>query len=321
MRGIILTNVGTPANCTRKDVQRFIAEMLSDPLVFGQPKWFSSFIARNIIVPLSSSKSLEKYKQIWRTEEPKISPILYHMQILAKKLEESKNIPVEIAFRYGEMNIERAIKSLEKKCPLLHEVVIFPLFPHYAQSTIQTTVDETGRIFFKKAHSFRLKMIKPYFDHPAYINALAKNAQPYLNNIDRLVFTYHSLPINQVEAAWKKGKDFDYVYQLKETNHLFCEKLNIDPRRTLLLYSSQRGNNWLKPFLNSDVADLPKLGWRKVAVVAPGFTIDNMETLYDIEIETKKIFMNAGGEKLTFVPCLNDSELWIEAIWKIISGV
>ncbi len=175
--------------------------------------------------------------------------------------------------------------------------------------------------FSKKAHSFRLKMIKPYFDHPAYINALAKNAQPYLNNIDRLVFTYHSLPINQVEAAWKKGKDFDYVYQLKETNHLFCEKLNIDPRRTLLLYSSQRGNNWLKPFLNSDVADLPKLGWRKVAVVAPGFTIDNMETLYDIEIETKKIFMNAGGEKLTFVPCLNDSELWIEAIWKIISGV
>ena len=321
MRGIILANVGTPASCTKEDVRQFIADILSDPLVFGKSEWFSRFIAKNIIAPLSCAKSLEKYQQIWQEQDPDTSPLLYYMQRLARKLEEKKDVPVEIAFRYGKINIKKAIKSLEKRCPLLHEVVIFPLFPHYAQSTTQTLIDETGRVFFKKAHSFRLKIIEPYFDHPAYINALAENAKPYINDIDRLVFSYHSLPINQVEAAWKKGKDFDYVYQVKETNHLFCKKLNIEPRRTLLLYSSQRGSRWLKPFLNKDIADLPKLGWKKTTVISPGFTVDNMETLYDIDIEARKLFMNAGGEKFNFVLSLNDSDVWIEAIWKIIAGV
>jgi len=94
-----------------------------------------------------------------------------------------------------------------------------------------------------------------------------------------------------------------------------------DPHHTFLFYASQRGNNWLKPFLNSDIADLPKLGWKKVAVIAPGFPVDNLETLYDIDIEARKIFMDAGGEKYTFIPSLNDSEAWVEAIWKIMEKI
>ncbi|MDO5665937.1 MAG: ferrochelatase [Bacteroidia bacterium] len=321
MRGILLINVGTPAACTQKDVQQFISDMLSDPLVMGKSEWVSHFLAKNIIAPASSRKSLDKYKQIWRQEEPLLSPIIYFMQKLAQSLEEKKNIPVEIAMRYGKPEIEQAFKKLEKKCPLLHEVVIFPLYPHYAQSTTQTTIDAIGRIFYKRPHSYRLKIVEPYFDHPAFINTLAKHAEPYLKDIDKLVFSYHSLPINQVEAAWKKGKEFDYVYQLKETNRLFCEKLNIESQYTLLLYASQRGRNWLKPFLDTDISDLPKLGWKKVAVIAPGFPVDNMETLYDINIEARKLFMKAGGEKFVFVPSLNDTEEWVEAVWKITVGV
>ncbi|MPM41306.1 Ferrochelatase [bioreactor metagenome] len=243
------------------------------------------------------------------------------MQKLAQLLEERKNIPVEIAMRYGEPGIEQAFKNLEKRCPLLHEVVVFPLYPHYTQSTTQTTIDEIGRIFYKHPHSYRLKIVEPYFDHPAFINALAKHAEPYLKGIDKLVFCYHSLPVDQVEVAWKKGKEFDYVYQLKETNRLFCKKLNIELQYTYLLYASQRGNNWLKPFLDADISDFPQLGWKKVAVIAPGFPIDNLETLFDIDIQARELFMKAGGEKFVFVPSLNYSDEWIEAIWKITVGV
>ena len=321
MKGILLINVGTPAACNRAAVQKFIGDMLSDPLVMGKPEYISSFLARKIIAPASSAKSLEKYKLIWRKENPIISPIIYFMEQLAKSLEEKKGVPVEIAMRYGEPSISQALKNLEKKCPLLHEVVVFPLFPHYAQSTTQTAVNELGRIFYQHPHSYRLKIVEPYFDHPAFIHALAKNAEPYLTDIDKLVFSYHSLPVDQVESAWKKGREFDYVYQLKETNRLFCERFNIQMQHTLLFYSSQRGNSWLKPFLDTDISDLPKLGWKKVAVIAPGFTIDNMETLFDIDIEARDLFMKAGGEKFVFIPSLNDSEEWVEAVWKIVGGV
>ena len=318
MRGVLLVNLGTPAGNNKADVKRFIGDMLSDPYVTDLSPKLSSLLARNIIAPLSAARSATKYNLIWRREEPHISPLLYHMQQLATALEDKKNIAVEIAMRYGEPDVLHAFRELERKCPLLHEVVIFPLYPHYAQSTTETMKEAIGRIFFSRPYSFRLRFVEPYFNHPAYIQALTDQARPYLDGIDKLVFTYHSLPVTQVETSWRKGKEFDYVYQLKETNNLFCHATGIDPHDTFLFYSSQRGKKWIKPFLNTDIGDLPKLGWKNVAVMAPGFPIDNMETLYDIDIEARKLFMEAGGERFTFVPSLNDHDSWVEAIWKIV---
>ena len=293
--------------------------MLSDPLLTGKSEWWSKFLAKNIIAPGSGSRVSDKYELIWHNEETSsVSPLIYHMQQLAQKLEEQKGIPVEIAMRYGEPDVAGAFRELERKCPLLHEVIVFPLYPHYAQSTTQTSKDMIGNVFYKHPHSFRLKFADPYYNHPAFIHALISNAKPYLEDIDKLIFSYHSLPLTQVETGWKKGKEYDYVYQLKETNRLFCNKLSIDPHDTFLFYSSQRGKNWLNPFLDTDIRDLPKLGWKKVAVVTPGFPVDNLETLYDVDIEARKLFMEAGGEKFTFIPALNSNDMWVEAIWKII---
>jgi len=318
MRGILLVNLGTPASYHKADVRKFIGEMLSDPYVTGLSAQLSSLLAWKFIAPLSAKRSASKYKLIWRKEEPLISPLLYHMQQLATTLERKKNIAVEIAMRYGEPDVMHAFRELERKCPLLHEVVVFPLYPHYAQSTTETMKEAIGRIFFSHPHSFRLRFVEPYYNHPAFIQALADRARPYLPDIDKLVFTYHSLPVKQVESAWRKGKEYDYVYQLKETNNLICKNVGIDPHDTFLFYSSQRGNKWLKPFLNTDIGDLPKLGWKKVAVMAPGFPIDNLETLYDIDIEARRLFMEAGGERFVFIPSLNQKESWVEAIWKIV---
>jgi ferrochelatase len=303
-------------------VRQFIGEMLSDPLLTDQPRWLSHFLARKIIAPIGCVKTKKKYELIWRREEPLVSPVVYYMQELARALEERKGVPVEIAMRYGEPDITQAFRDLERRCPLLHEVIVFPLFPHYAQSTTKTAVDEIGRVFYKRPHSFRLKIREPYYNHPAFINALAVNAEPYLaNGVDRLVFSYHSLPVNQVERAWQKGKEFDYVYQLKETNHLLCNQLQILQNQTMVLYASQRSKNWLKPFLDAGIGELPKMGMKKIAVAAPGFSIDNLETLYDIDILARKLFMEAGGEEFIFIPSLNANEVWVDAVWKIVSGV
>lgn len=320
MIGIILLNVGTPAECSKPAVEQFIGDMLSDPLVLDKFQPASKFLARQIIAPIGASKSLDKYSQIWRKEEPKTSPILYYMQKLRDNLEQQKNISVEIAMRYGSPCIESAFESLFKKCPNLTNVVVFPLFPHYAQSSTQTSIDEIKRIYNKKEYPFDIKIIEPYYNHPAFINALATHVAPYLiNGFDRLVFSYHSLPIHQVKKAWSKGKEYDYVYQLKETNLLLTNKLGINPNKTLLFYSSQRGKGWLKPFLDKDIADLPKLGWKKIVIIAPGFPVDNLETLFDVDIEARDLFLKAGGDKFTFVPSLNAEDYWVDAIWKIIT--
>jgi ferrochelatase len=315
MKAILLINVGTPADCTKADVQKFIGEMLSDPLVVGQPKWLSGFLAKKIIAPLSAAKSLKKYRQIWRTQQPEISPMAHYMQKLANSLEAKTEIPVEPAMRYGKPSIFEAFERLEKRVSTLSEVVVFPLFPHFAQSTTQTATEEIERVFEQHSYPFCLKFVPPYFDHPAFINALAAHAKPYLKDVNKLIFSYHSLPVGQVKSAQKKGKMFDYVHQLTETNRLLCEKLNIDYQ---LFYTSQRGNGWLKPFLDAEIDNLPKQGYKKIAVMSPGFPADNMETLYDIDIQARKAFLDAGGEKFVFIPALNDSELWVEAIGEII---
>lgn len=320
MRGILLVNLGTPEQCKKKHVQKFIGDMLSDPLVLGQPKHIANFLAKKIIAPLGVTKSLKKYAQIWRKESPKISPLLFHMQQLADALEKAKNIPVAIAMRYGEPNVLQAFEELSQKCPLLHEVIVFPLYPHYAQSTTQTLTKKIGSIFYMRPFSFRLKFIEPYYCHPAYIDALATHIKPYIKNyFDKIVFTYHSLPVDQAETGWKRGKEFDYVYQLKETNRLIIEKLGIPPKKALQLYSSQRRGKWLKPFLDENIGDLPTLGAKHIVICAPGFPIDNMETLYDIDLEARKLFMEAGGKSFHVVPSLNNTPYWVNSIWKIIA--
>ena len=322
MRGILLLNVGTPAECSRPAVEQFIGDMLSDPLVLDKFQWASKFLARGVIAPLSARKSLKKYSLIWRKKEPALSPILYYMHELREKLEKQKNTTVEIAMRYGSPSIDDAFKSLIEKEPQLTEVVIFPLMPHYAQSSSETLIEEVKRIYNINSYPFELKIVKSYYNHPAFIDALATLVKEHLNvDFDRFVFSYHSLPVHQVESAWKKGKEFDYVYQLKETNQLLAKELGISLNKTLLLYSSQRGKSWLKPFLNTDIGDLPKHGWKNIAVIAPGFPVDNLETLYDIDIEARKLFMKAGGEKFLFIPSLNAEDYWIDALWKIISDL
>lgn len=256
---------------------------------------------------------------IW-DKEIKDSPLLHQAKLLAEKLEAATVVPVEVAMRYGQPDVAAGLDSLMAKNKRLHEVIVLPLFPQYAESSYKTVVDFVGRQFFKRPYPFRLKFIEPYFQHPAYISALAQSIKPYTDQpFDKLIFSFHSLPLSHVEEGWKKGKEFDYVYQTKETIRLVINELGIDTKKTRLAYHSAMGKNWLKPDLDETVKELAEEGLTKILVVAPGFAADNLETLYDIKIKAQETFLQHGGTDFSYIPCLNSNDYWIDAVMKIIS--
>lgn len=318
MKGILLVNTGSPASNKRKDVKEFVGAMLSDPYLVNVPDWFRPILVKGLILPLRQFSSTAHYSLIW-DHEHNSSPLHYNMAQLAKRLEIATELPVEIAMRYCTPNIITAFKRLLEKDARLHEVIVLPLFPQYADSSYKTVVDEIANCFFKRPYPFRLKVVDPYFRHPEYIKSIANSIRPYIEEeFDRLVFNFHSLPLSHVEAGWERGKEFDYVYQTKETVRLVMKELNLDTNKMRLVYSSAIGSKWLEPSLDDTMAELPLEGHKRIIVVAPGFASDNLETLYDIDIKAREIFMKKGGIQFSFVPCLNSNDYWVEAITKII---
>ncbi|MDH6354329.1 ferrochelatase [Dysgonomonas sp. PH5-45] len=322
MRGILIVNTGTPNSPNKKDVEEFIGTMLSDPMLMSAvPDWFRPILAKRIIAPVRAPKSAAHYSLIWN-KEPFASPLILHTQNLAKKVEESSGLPVVYAMRYGMPDVSLALDLLEEKCSTLHEVVVVPMFPHYAQSSYQTTVDEVAKHFYKQPRPFKLKIAEPFYNHIGYIKALAESLRPFVRKeYDRLIFSFHSLPLAHVDAAWHKGKAFDYVYQIKETIRLVSKELELDVKKNRILYSSAIGNKWLKPGLDETMRTLPSLGAKKIIVLTAGFPADNLESLFDVDINAREIFMKHGGEDFQFVPGLNSTEPWVEGVIKIVTSM
>lgn len=319
MRGVLLVNTGSPKTSERSDVRFFIESMLSDPYVMTVADWFRPILVKGIIGPFRQFGSANHYRMIWG-EGKYDSPLLVQARLLAQKLEALTDMPVEVAMRYGEPSVQLALERLMAKNDRLHEVVVLPLFPQYAESSYKTALDEVANVFMKRPYPFRIKFIEPYFDDPEYIKSLATSIRPYLQEgFDKLVFTFHSLPLSHVEAGWNKGKEFDYVFQTKETIRLLLKELNVDVKRTRLVYHSAMGSKWLTPSLDETIEELAEEGLGKVVVVAPGFAADNLETLYDINIVAKELFLKKGGKNFSFVPCLNSEDYWVESVAKIVS--
>ncbi len=319
MRGILLLNVGSPKTNGKEDVKRFIGEMLSDPLVMTMNDTFRNILAKKIIAPLRASKSSANYSLIW-DHEHNSSPLLYHSKKLAEKIENETGICVELAMRYGEPGIPEALSKLELKCPSLHEVIVFPMFPQYAESSYQTAIDAVARYFYRQPFSFKLKILEPYYNDPAYIQALAHSIRPYTDKeYDRLIFSFHSLPLSHEQKGCMKGKQFDYVYQIKETIRLVTRELNLKPQKNRIVYSSAMGRKWLSPDLNETMKMMPYEDIKKVIVLTPGFPVDNLESLFDIGIKAKNLFLEHGGEEFNFIHCLNSQDYWAEAIIKMVA--
>lgn len=318
MKGLLLINTGSPSSPQPRDVRLFIEAMLSDPLVLSVPNWLRPLLVKGIIGPTRQFASAKKYSLIW-DHNINESTLIYNAKELAKKIEEQEKMPVEIGMRYLEPCITKALAKLAARGKDLTEVIVLPLFPQYAQSSYQTCVEKVFECYKRGEYTFELRIIEPYFNNKAYIDAVCESIKPYLDtDFERILFNYHSLPLEHVEKGFKKGVEFDYVYQAKETVRLISHQLELESRKVRIVFSSAFGKRWLEPSLDHQVEEMAKEGIKKILVVSPGFASDNLETLYDIDIAARKIFINNGGEQLTYIPCLNTRQVWVEAIQQII---
>ena len=324
---VLLVNLGSPKNLDKKSVKQYLKVFLSDDYVVDLPKLLQQLILRAFILPFRPNKTLHAYKQVWTKEG---SPLIVSTKKIAMKLAEKTNWNVEIAMRYEEPSIKEALEKLKNQgCKKLF---VITLYPHNAMATTITTEVEVRRIADNVFKELELVFIKPFYGNKQYINALKKSIEPFIekDHFDKLIFSYHGIPERQAKKTDVTGKhcfssencceiecpgsaDCYKAHTVQTTNKVVKE-LGLDNENWEISYQSRIGPGWLKPFTDKRLSAMPNNGIKSIAIVCPSFISDCLETLEEIDIRGRETFFNAGGEKMTYIPCLNNSENTIELL-------
>jgi ferrochelatase len=328
-RAVLLMNLGSPDSTEVRDVKRYLDEFLMDERVIDKPFLQRYLLVKGIITRFRAPKSAEAYKSIWTEEGSPLMVLSYQLQqALQARIEE----PVEVAMRYGNPSPKTAFDKLKAKYPELEEVILVPLYPHYAMSSYETAVVYAEEIHKKGKYAFKLRTVKPFYNASDYIDALAESIKPYLQQeYDQILFSYHSIPERHIlkgdttgAHCLKKGQccnmessahKYCYRHQCFETTRLVTKKLGIPDGKHEVSFQSRLGRaEWLKPYTALRLAALPDEGVKKLLVVFPAFVSDCLETLEEIAIEGRHIFLNAGGQEFTSIPCLNVHPQWVKTL-------
>ena len=329
--GVLLINLGSPKELTKKSVRNYLKIFLSDDNVVDIPKFFQQLILRLFILPFRPKNTLEAYEKIWTKQG---SPLIISTQSIAKKLSKKTGWFVEYAMRYEEPSIENALINLKNNGK--NKIYIISLYPHNAMATTITTELETRIVANKVSDDFELIFTKPFYDNEIYINAMSNSIKPYLENdtFDKIIFSYHGIPKRQAkktdetgnhcfstgeccEVAGDGSKDC-YRSHTRIASMLTAEKLGLSEDQWEIAYQSRIGPGWLTPFTDKRLAELPKEGKDNIAILCPSFISDCLETLEEIDIRGRETFFTAGGRNMTYIPCLNDSEETINLLENLI---
>lgn len=309
---IILTNLGTPDDCTVAAVRRYLAEFLSDPRVVEIPQAIRLPLLYGVILPLRAPRSAKLYQKIWTREG---SPLLTLTQQLAEALQRSYNeeeVIVKVAMRYGNPSLKDVLDSL----PAVKNLVIVPLYPQYSGTTTGSTDEKVFNILSQWRWLPQLHFVGSYHDHPVYIKAIASQIEKHWQQQGRaqkLVFSYHGLP----ERNLKQGDPY-YCFCHK-TTRLVAEALNLSESDYQMVFQSRFGKaKWLQPYCAETLAKLASEGIKSVDIICPGFAVDCLETLEEIALLNKSIFINAGGEEYRYIPCLNDNNQHVQLMQELI---
>lgn len=311
MKGILIINLGTPDNLELPSVKKYLKEFLSDSYVVDIPTIIRKILVNFIIVPFRSRKTQEAYKSIWTKNG---SPLIINTNLIKEKLDQKIEYPVEMAMRYQNPSIEKGLISLEEKgCK---EIIVLPLYPHYAEATSLTTKLKVKDVKDKLDLDLKLSFLDEFYNEDGYIESLSKQINSHLNDdVDFLLFSYHGIPKRQNVRT-----NPTYEEQVKLASKLCAESLDLKDDQWGVAFQSRIGPGWLQPFTDKVLENLPKNGIKKIAVVCPSFVADNLETLEEINIEARETFIEAGGEKFVFIPCLNNDDNWIDFLVKYVSN-
>ena len=303
--GILLVNLGTPDSTSWLDIRKYLKEFLSDRRVIEVNPIVWQIILNLFILTFRPSKTAKAYKEIWMEKE-NMSPLRYYTQKQTQKLRKiinNPNIEIDFAMRYGNPSIKSVMNKLQANgCERL---VVLPLYPQYAAATTATVCDEVYRCLMKMRWQPSLQIIPHYESNPLYINALANSIEKKISEInwqpDLIIASYHGIP----KKYFEKGDP--YHCYCHKTTRLMKEKFDKVPIETT--FQSRFGpQEWLKPYTDKTLENLPKTGKKNILVICPGFSSDCVETLEEISIQGKESFLNSGGLNFDVIPCLNDNE-------------
>lgn len=329
-RALLLMNLGSPDSTSVKDLRKYLNEFLMDERVIDIPYLARLLLVKGIIVPFRAPKSAEAYRSIWTDEG---SPLIVLTKQLQEAVQQKIAEPVAIAMRYGNPSPKQAYDALLKEHPGLEEVVLLPLYPHYAMSSYETAVEYAKEHHQKGGYSFKLNVIQPFYDDADYIDALAHSMKPYTEQeYDHFLFSYHGIPQRHIRKSDTTGchclqvnncceiasaaHATCYRHQLVVTTKLVAEKLGIPKEKYSISFQSRLGKGWLEPFTDKRLEAMPGEGIKKLLIACPAFISDCLETIEEIGEEGKETFMHAGGESFTLIPCLNTHPAWVNTIVK-----
>jgi len=331
-RAVILVNVGTPDSPSVKDVRKYLSEFLNDPKVIDIPWLLRKLLVNIIIVPFRAPRSAALYRRLWTA---KGSPLLVHLTELVHRVRRSIQAGMyddfikgsgsdRLAFfgamRYGNPSLATVLKQVRQE--KYDSITVLPLYPQYASSTTGSVIEEVNRVTGKWNHKPEIDIVNQFYSSPAFIKPMADRIRESCNTgFDRLVFSYHGLPVNQVrkehpscnpdtcscdEHMTEHGR-MCYRATCYETSRLLAEELGLDEGKYLTAFQSRFSKNWIGPFTDDTLLSLARSGAKRVIIVAPSFTADCLETTVEIGEEYRKLFISGGGEDLVVVACLNEA--------------
>ncbi len=327
-RAVLLANLGSPDNADTDSVRRYLNQFLMDPYVIQLPWLLRRAIVSLFVLPTRPKNSAQAYQSIWL---PEGSPLIVLSERLKASLQAELPMPVEIAMRYGQPDIESQLLKLSA-LPDIEEILFIPLYPHYAESTIKTSVELAKATVEKHQLPVKLSVIEPFYQRDDYISALVDSAKPYLeSDYDHIIFSYHGLPEAHIKKMDTSGEhclqradccqqphevhQYCYRHQVIRTTDCFVQQAGIAKENYSIAFQSRLGKaKWLEPNTEDKIRELAAAGAKNILVICPAFVTDCLETLEEIAIRGQEVFEEAGGEKLQLIPCLNQHPSWVKTL-------
>lgn len=333
-QGVLLINLGSPDSTKVWDVRRYLNEFLMDGRVIDVA-WPLRRLIVGMILINRPKVSAHAYAKIWTKEG---SPLVVTSRNVQRELQRriGGSLVVELAMRYQNPGIESALESLRAQD--VKEVLVFPLFPHYAMSSFETAVVRAREVAARIAPEMRLIIAEPFYNDPDYIAALVASAADFLKTgYDHLLFSFHGLPERHMRKADTTGSHClatpdccetpgpahrtCYRAQCFATVRAFVEAAGVPADKFSVSFQSRLGREpWLKPYTDFEFVRLAEKGMKKLRVICPAFVSDCLETLEEIAMRGRETFIEAGGEDFALIPCLNEHPRWLDALEKMVRG-
>lgn len=324
-KAVLLVNLGSPESPSVPDVRRYLREFLGDERVLDLPAPLRWLLLEGLILRTRPKRSAHAYASVWT---PEGSPLILTSRHVREKLAGRVPVPVALAMRYGRPAIATVLAELAAEG--VDDILLFPQYPHYAMSSWETVVAKVFAEARKLPPAPRLTVVQPFYIDPGYINALVASARPYLENkYDHFLFSYHSLPARHLREADSSRAHCTlvdgccetcspahatcYRAQIMHTARAFAARAGLDPARWSVSFQSRlAGEPWLEPYTDHELVRLPAEGKKNLVVITPAFTADCLETLEEIRMAGRDMFLAAGGKSFTHIPCLNDHPAFID---------